>query len=306
MLTNKHVIVVVGPTAIGKTALAINIARHFHCEIVSADSRQFYREMSIGTAKPSLSELATINHHFIDSHSIKEEFTVGDFEQSALEKIEQLFKNHDYCVVVGGSGLFINAITEGFDNLPKAPANIRHDLNLLLREKGIAYLQERLKDLDPDYFYEVDLQNPQRIIRALEVCISSGRPFSSFRTSNKKQRSFNTIKIGLNTDRERLYSRINQRVDLMIESGLIDEVRSLLEFDKYNALNTVGYVELFDYLKGKRSLEDAIAGIKQNTRRFAKRQLTWFRRDQEIEWFEPDQLPDIISYIYCQIATPEP
>lgn len=302
MRAPKHLIVIVGPTAIGKTALAIKVAQYFQTDIISADSRQFYREMSIGTAKPSPEELAQATHHFINSHSIADEFTVGDYEQEALELLEKIYGEKDVAVLAGGSGLFINAIIKGFDNLPKAPAELRDELNALFRKEGLEALQNKLKDLDPDYYTEVDLQNPQRIIRALEVSIFTQKPFSSFRTNSIVSRPFEIIKIGLNMPREALYEQINTRVDQMIDAGLLEEARELLPFREHNALNTVGYSELFDYFDGKVPLQEAVAAIKQNTRRFAKRQLTWFRKDQETEWFTPDQFPDIINYINSRIT----
>lgn len=297
MHLSKSLIVIAGPTAIGKTDLAIKIAQHFNTEILSADSRQFYKEMAIGTAKPSTEELKAVQHHFINSHSVTQPFSVGDFEEQALSLIDKLFKQHDTLVLVGGSGLFIKAITDGFDKLPKADTHVREQLNTLYEKEGIAVIQQQLKDLDPVYYNEVDLNNPQRVIRALEVCISSGNPFSSYRQHSSQTRNFNLVKIGLNTDREKLYSRINHRVDIMIQSGLIKEVEDLLPYRNYNALNTVGYTEIFDYFDGKITLPEAIESIKQNTRRFAKRQLTWFRKDTELKWFEPDQLEEILLYI---------
>lgn len=302
MLTDKHLIVIVGPTAIGKTALAIQIAKYFQTEIVSADSRQFYREMAIGTAKPTVEELSEVPHHFINSHSIKDEFTVGDFEQEALKCLTGIFKHRNVALLVGGSGLFVNAVTRGFDDLPKAPAEVREELNRQYETDGIAALQEKLKAVDPDYFATVDIQNPQRIIRALEVTLTTGKPFSTYRTNTRKDRMFHAVKIGLNLERESLYNRINHRVDQMIANGLIQEVEKLAAFRNFNALNTVGYAELFNYIDGKSTLTEAINLIKQNTRRFAKRQLTWFRRDQEIEWFSPEQFPDIINYINSRIT----
>lgn len=302
MRPDKHLIVVVGPTAIGKTALAIELAREYRTEILSADSRQFYREMSIGTAKPSPSELSLARHHFIDSHSITDEFTVGDYEQQAVALLERIFSERDTAVLAGGSGLFVNAVIRGFDDLPKAPAEVREELNDLLRREGINALQKKLKELDPDYFTEVDLRNPQRIIRALEVSIFTGTPFSAFRTRKAASRPFNIIRIGLTLPRDVLYDRINARADEMIRQGLIDEVRALLPYRDRNALNTVGYSEVFDFLDGKLTLEDAVAAIKQNTRRFAKRQLTWFRKDPETEWFGPEQIADIINYINSRIT----
>lgn len=293
----KTLVVIAGPTAIGKTALAIEVAKHFKTEIISADSRQFFREMEIGTAKPTVEELKLVKHHFINSHSVTEAFSVGDFEKQALATIESIFLSHDVAVLVGGSGLYVKAITDGFDNLPKADPTIRQELNNLFEEQGIVALQEKLKDLDREYYQEVDINNPQRIIRALEVVLATGKAFSSFRSHQQKLRPFNILKIGLNTEREQLYERINLRVDQMISAGLADEVRALVPYRDFNALNTVGYSEIFDFIDGRKSLQQAIDDIKQNTRRFAKRQLTWFRKDADMKWFEPYQYEEIISYI---------
>ncbi|PWG79098.1 tRNA (adenosine(37)-N6)-dimethylallyltransferase MiaA [Pararcticibacter amylolyticus] len=293
----KKLIVIAGPTAVGKTELAIKIAEQFQAEILSADSRQFYREMSIGTAKPSDEELGRVKHHFVNSLSVNQEYSAGDFESEALAVLEGIFKHKEFAVLVGGSGLFIKAVTEGFDDLPKADTGIREHLNAIYTEKGIVPLQEQLRDLDPDYYQKADINNPQRVIRALEVSLSTGLPFSSFRVQNKKERPFSIIKIGLNTNREFLYNRINERVDMMIKSGLVEEVRDLLPLRNLNALNTVGYSEIFEFLDHKITMLEAIEAIKQNTRRFAKRQLTWFRKDTEIKWFEPSQYPEIIDYI---------
>jgi len=282
----KTLIVIVGPTAVGKTAVAIELAKKLNTEIVSADSRQFYREMTIGTAKPTPDELKQAKHHFIDSHSIKENFSVGDFEEQGLALLEGLFKKHDTAILVGGSGLYIKAICEGFDKLPSASPEVREKLNLEFKNKGIVPLQEKLKTADPVYYCQVDLNNPQRLIRALEVFETTGMPFSSYRKFTINQRPFQCIKIGLNLPREMLYQRINQRVDDMVNQGLIEEVRSLLPFRHLNALNTVGYSELFDYFDDKTDLASAIELIKQNTRRFAKRQLTWFRKDKDIKWMD--------------------
>ncbi|WP_419701204.1 tRNA (adenosine(37)-N6)-dimethylallyltransferase MiaA [Mucilaginibacter sp. NFX135] len=283
---NKTLIVVAGPTAVGKTAAAIELARHYNTVVVSADSRQFFREMSIGTAKPNTQELAAVKHYFIDSHSITEPFSVGDFEKLGLVLLDKLFKTHNKVVLAGGSGLYIKAICEGFDDLPTADPAIRERLNQELEEKGIGYLQQQLQSVDPVYYNEVDLGNPQRIIRALEVFESSGKPFSSYRQATINKRPFNIIKLALNLPREVLYNRINHRVDLMVQQGLLTEAEALLPFRQFNALNTVGYTELFDYFDGKTSLEKAIEMIKQNTRRFAKRQLTWFRKDNTFHWFQ--------------------
>ena len=296
----KTLIVIAGPTAIGKTALAVKVAKHFQAEILSADSRQFYREMNIGTAKPSVDELAEVKHHFINSSSITDSVTVGDFEKAGLSVLENLFKTNEIAVLVGGSGLFVQAICKGFDDLPSIAPGIRESLNKELEELGLECLQNKLKDVDPIYYSEMDISNPQRVIRALEVFISTNKPFSSFRQQNLSTRPFNVIKIGLNTAREFLYNRINERVDSMMQAGLLDEVKSLKEFQHLNALNTVGYAELFLYLNGELTLEQAVSLIKQNTRRFAKRQLTWFRKDTNLVWFEPDAT-QLITYLQQKI-----
>ena len=293
----KTLISIVGPTAIGKTALSIELANHFQTEIISADSRQFYKEMEIGTAKPTQTELATAKHHFINSHSVDQLFSTGDFELEGLKVLDQIFKTHNSAIMVGGSGLYVNALINGLDEMPEIDLAVRTQLNNLFKTEGITPIQEQLSKLDPEYFAKVDQQNPQRMIRGLEVFLSTGQKLSSMLSSTKKERPFNIIKIGLNTERATLYDRINKRVDQMITNGLVDEVKSLTEFRSYNALNTVGYSEVFDYLDQKISLEEAVSNIKQNTRRFAKRQLTWFRRDEEIKWFEPDQHHEITRYI---------
>ncbi|RFZ95849.1 tRNA (adenosine(37)-N6)-dimethylallyltransferase MiaA [Mucilaginibacter conchicola] len=284
--TNPTLIVIAGPTASGKTAAAIQLAQHFNTVVVSADSRQFFREMSIGTAKPTDAELAAAPHYFINSHSVLEPFSVGDYERECLQLLDELFKVNKLVVLVGGSGLYIKAITEGFDDLPTADADIRDRLNTELAARGIHVLQERLKEVDPEYYQLVDINNPQRIIRALEVYEATGKPFSSYLTAKGNSRPFNIIKLALDMPRETLYDRINRRVDLMVQDGLLPEVESLVTYKHYNALNTVGYTELFDYLDGRVSLDDAIEQIKQNTRRFAKRQLTWFRKDKDIIWVD--------------------
>jgi tRNA dimethylallyltransferase len=294
---DKTLIVIVGPTAIGKTALAITIANYLNTEIISADSRQFFKEMEIGTAKPSKEELDAAPHHFINSHSIKDYFSTGDFEVSALKVIEDIFSGKDQAVMVGGSGLYINAVLNGLDELPETDLDIREALNQRLKDKGLSSIQAELSVLDPEYYAVVDRSNPQRLIRGLEFVLSTGKKLSSFQSRTRKTRPFKVVKIGLNKDRSALYRQIDQRVDLMMEKGLLEEVKGLLAFRDYNALKTVGYAELFDYLDGHTSLEAAVDKLKQNTRRFAKRQLTWFRRDEEIKWFEPDQTTEIIQYI---------
>ncbi|MCZ4222035.1 tRNA (adenosine(37)-N6)-dimethylallyltransferase MiaA [Pedobacter rhodius] len=293
----KTLIVIVGPTAIGKTALAIDIAKQYNTEILSADSRQFYKEMEIGTAKPDAEELAAAKHHFINSHSITQLFSTGDFEIEALKIIGSIFENHDLAIMVGGSGLYINAVVNGLDEMPEIDLEIRAKLNHQFEVEGLEAIQTQLKQYDPEYFEKVDQNNPQRMIRGLEVFLSTGQKLSSMLSATKKKRPFNIIKIGLNTDRAKLYDRINLRVDKMMENGLLDEVKSLNDYRKYNALNTVGYSELFDFIDDKITLEDAVASIKQNTRRFAKRQLTWFRRDEEINWFEPDEINEVIKLL---------
>ncbi len=300
---SKTLIVIAGPTAAGKTALAIQIAKHFKTEIISADSRQFYREMSIGTAKPSKEELAAVRHHLIDSHSIKDFFSVGDYEKEVINLLKELFKSHDQVVLVGGSGLFINAVCNGFDELPVASEETRTRLNQLLDEKGIEHLQEKLKKADPEYYEEVDIKNPQRLIRALEVFETSGKPFSSFRTNIPKKRNFNIIKLAISPNRERLYEQINLRVDQMLENGLLKEVEGLKEYRHLNALNTVGYSEIFEYFDGKLSKEESIDKIKQNTRRFAKRQLTWFKKSEDIHWFDPKESGSILNYLDDAISS---
>ncbi|HEY2583639.1 MAG TPA: tRNA (adenosine(37)-N6)-dimethylallyltransferase MiaA, partial [Mucilaginibacter sp.] len=291
-------IVISGPTAVGKTAAAIQLANYYKTVIVSADSRQFYREISIGTAKPTEEELAAVKHYFIDSHSITEPFTAGDYEKQCLELLHDLFKIYDKVILVGGSGLFIRAVCEGFDEFPDSKPGVRDKLNKEFEEHGISLLQEKLKTVDLQYYQQVDLNNPQRVIRALEVFESMGIPYSSYRKAASNNRPFRTLKIGLNLPRDVLYQRINHRVDLMIQDGLLDEVKALIPYRHLNSLNTVGYSELFDYFEGKADLDTAINLIKQNTRRFAKRQLTWFRKDKEIKWVVADKndlVNDMIS-----------
>jgi tRNA dimethylallyltransferase len=299
-LPAKTLIVVAGPTAVGKTAAAIELAKHFNTVVVSADSRQFFREMSIGTAKPNDEELSQATHYFINSHSITEPFSVGDFEKQGLALLDELFKTHDHVILAGGSGLYIKAICEGFDDLPTADPAIREKLNQELEEKGIAYLQEELKRVDPPYYDEVDLGNPQRIIRALEVFESSGKPISSYRQAIVNKRPFNIVKLALNMPREVLYNRINLRVDVMMQQGLLAEVEALTPHRRLNALNTVGYSEIFDYIDGKTTLDKAVEMIKQNTRRFAKRQLTWFRRDEQFIWFDAGEA-DVINQMISAV-----
>ncbi|QYS89379.1 tRNA (adenosine(37)-N6)-dimethylallyltransferase MiaA [Flavobacterium davisii] len=300
----NYLITVIGPTAIGKTALAIQLAKHFGCEIISCDSRQFFKEMCIGTAVPSQEELAQATHHFIQNKSIFESYSVGDFEVEALEKLDQLFQKNNIQVLVGGSGLYVDAVLKGFDEFPDIDASVRETINSNYDELGITYLQDNLKKLDPDYYQKIatenpqTLVNPQRMKRFVEVCIGSGQPYSSFLGKRKNKRNFTPIIIGLEADRTLMYERINLRVDLMMQQGLLEEVENLLPHKHLNALQTVGYRELFDYFEGKTSLEDAIEQIKMNTRRFAKRQMTWFKRTENINWFNyQTNLHKIISHI---------
>ena len=293
----KNLIIIAGPTAVGKTALSIELAKFYNCPVISADSRQFYKEMSIGTAKPTAEEIQDVPHYFINNISIHDVYNVGQFEREAIELIESLFKTNEYLILVGGSGLYINAILNGVDEFEEIPAYIREQLIKDYEEKGITHLQEELKLKDEVYYNQVDLNNPQRIMRALEVCIHTQKPYSSFRTKEKKQRSFNTINILINTEREVLYARINKRVDIMMRNGLLEEVKGLYPFKHLNALNTVGYKELFDFIDGKYTLEEAINLIKQNSRRYAKRQLTWFNHQGEFETFEPTELEKIKAYL---------
>lgn len=297
MANDKYLIVVVGPTAVGKTSVSIDLAKHYNTEVISADSRQFYKEMEIGTAKPSDEELAMVVHHFINSHSINEEVSAGSYEKLALAKLEDLFTTHNYVILTGGSGLYINAVTEGLAEMPEVPSDIRIQLNRQLANEGLKSLQQRLKMHDPEYYKKVDIDNPQRIIRALEVFEATGRPYSAFRKQSGSKRPFNAIKIGLTRPREELYERINLRMDLMISQGLFDEAQSLYPYKGHNALQTVGYKEIFDYYDGLYNQEEAIRLLKRNSRRYAKRQMTWFRKDESTAWFHPNQLEEIFQYV---------
>jgi tRNA dimethylallyltransferase len=283
----KKLIVILGPTAIGKTAFSIELAKHFHTEILSCDSRQFFKEMNIGVARPDVSELAAARHHFIAHISINDDYSAGRFEQDSLTLLEELFKTHEYVVVTGGSGLYIDAMLKGFDDLP-SNSEVRESLVTLHKEQGLQPLLDELFQADSEYYHIVDRDNPHRVIRALEVCRVSGKKYSELRIGSEKTRSFNVVKIGLTSDREWLYDRINRRVDQMISIGLLDEVKSLWDYRHLNALNTVGYKEIFDAIDGKHSLEQAIDKIKQHTRNYAKRQLTWWRSDDEIRWIRVD------------------
>lgn len=294
---NRHLIILAGPTAVGKTALSIQLAKHYHCPIISADSRQFYKEMSIGTAKPSIEEMEGVTHYFINHKSIDDVYNMGEYEKEAIALIDTLFSKHELLILVGGSGLYINAILNGLDEFEDIPNDIREIIIKQYTEKGITFLQDELKQRDFKYYQEVDLNNPQRMMRALEVCMHKGKPFSEYRTKIKKTRNFHPIPILLNTSRTLLYERINQRVDHMIEVGLVEEVKSLYSKKELNALNTVGYKEIFSYLENEITLKEAIDLIKQNSRRYAKRQLTWFNHQGDFETFEPNDIEKIKSYI---------
>lgn len=292
-----NLVVLVGPTAVGKTALSVRLAKKWKAEIFSADSRQLYKEMSIGTAKPTPEEIEGVKHHFIDSHSITQNFTAGDFERQLDQKLEEYFQKNSIGLLSGGTGLFVKAALYGLDDMPDAPQELRHELMSRLRMEGLEVLQKELQVLDPEGSKKIEIQNPQRVVRALEVCISTGKPFSSFRTGADKVLPYHTIKIGIERDREELYSRINQRVDLMVQQGLLDEVKKLMPFRNSYALQTVGYKEIFDYLDGITTWEKSIELLKRNTRRYAKRQLTWFKNQDQFTWFHADDEEGINEYI---------
>jgi tRNA dimethylallyltransferase len=293
----KTVIILAGPTAVGKTAVAIQLARHFHTEIISADSRQCYKELNIGVARPSSEELQTVTHHFIASHSIQEEITAALFEQFALQKTNELFVNHAVVVMAGGTGLYIKAFCEGLDLIPAINSEVREHIVMQYEKNGIEWLQEQVKEKDPAFFETGEMQNPQRMMRALEVVEATGQSVLSFRNGKKAVRDFNIIKLGLELPKEELRQRIDKRVDTMMEDGLLNEVKNLLTFKQLNALQTVGYAELFDYLEGKTTLDNAIELIKTHTRQYAKRQMTWFKKDADMKWFSPTQVNEIIAWI---------
>jgi len=285
MTSTKKLIVIYGPTAVGKTSLAIKLALQHQTEIISADSRQFYQEMKIGTAVPETQELEAVKHHFIQHKSIHDNYNVGLFEKDAIAKINQLFKTYDTLVMLGGSGLYIDAVCQGLDTFPDVDESLREELRESYQNKGLSWLQENVKRLDPEFYATVDLKNHQRLLRCLEVSVQSGQAFSSFKNVKKKDRPFDVEYYSIKMDRETLYDRINKRVDAMMAKGLLDEVKRLVDFQDLNALKTVGYTELFQYLNNKITLEEAIEGIKQNSRRYAKRQITWLKR-YPINWIE--------------------
>ncbi|WP_293872039.1 tRNA (adenosine(37)-N6)-dimethylallyltransferase MiaA [Flavobacterium sp.] len=288
----NYLITIIGPTAIGKTSLSIVLAQHFGCDIISCDSRQFYKEMRIGTAVPSDKELAIVTHHFIENKSIFDNYTVGDFEKETIVKLNELFLKNSIQIMVGGSGLYVNAILKGIDDFPEIDNSVRIKINADFEQFGIDYLQQKLKKLDLDYYHKIKvenpqtLQNPQRMKRFVEVCIATGKPYSSFLNQKNNRRNFTPIIIGLEAKREIMYDRIDQRVDLMITKGLFAEAEGLFKNKQLNALQTVGYKELFDFFESKTSLDFAIQEIKKNTRRFSKRQMTWFKKTEKVLWFD--------------------
>ena len=292
----KSLIIILGPTGVGKTDLSIEIATYFNTEIISCDSRQIYKEMSIGTAVPEQQTLDTIPHHFIKSHSIHDYYNASKFEIEVLEKLEWLFQKKDLVVMTGGSMMYIDALCKGIDDLPEVDAELRNSLMKRMETEGIESLRNELRYLDPVYYSEVDLKNPKRILHALEICLMTGSPYSTFRTNQTKQRPFNIIKIGLNRDREVLYNRINQRVEKMFEIGIGQEALNLYPFRHLNSMNTVGYRELFAHFDGNITLREAKEKIKANSRKYARKQLTWFRHDPEITWFSPDMKEEIIAF----------
>lgn len=301
---NKTVILIAGPTAVGKTAVAIELAKHFNTEIISADSRQCFKEISIGVAKPSATELKEVKHHFINSHSIHDTVTAASFEKYALEKVAELFQQHDVVVMVGGTGLYIKAFCDGMDVIPAVDETLRRELQQNYQQHGMEWLQQQLQRYDPLFTEQGEMQNPQRMLRALEVVRSTGSSILHFRKGAKQHRDFNIIKIGLDLPREELYQRINHRVDVMMNEGLLQEVKGVYPLRHLNALQTVGYRELFDFFDGNMSLEKAIDKIKQNSRHYAKRQLTWFKRDETMQWFHPYRKKEIVQSIEANIKKP--
>ena len=299
---DKILLVIAGPTAVGKTDLCLRLAKHFNTVIVSADSRQFYKEMNIGTAKPSAAELAEVKHYFINSHYITQSYTSGAYEADVLTLLDNLFRDKNIIILTGGSGLYIRAVCEGLDEMPAVNPDVRLHLNTALAQRGLPYLLEELQRLDPDYYEEVDRANSQRVSRALEVCYSSGQAYSSFRVGGRLKRPFKIIKIGLNRERQELYHRIDTRMDDMLASGLVEEAKALYPYRAHNALQTVGYKEIFDYLEEKQDWPETERLLKRNSRRYAKRQLTWFTRDLAFKWFHPEDWAGLLAYINSVLA----
>ena len=299
----KRLVVIVGPTGCGKTDLSIRLAEHYHAPILSTDSRQFYQGLPIGTAQPTPEQLARAEHHFIADRAVTDDVNCGSYEVMALARLDELFQQHDTVIAVGGSGLYVRALCEGMDELPEADEKLREELTRRLQTEGLEPLCEELQQLDPSYYEQVDRQNPARVLRALEVCLQTGQPYSSLRTGERRQRPFRILKIGVDLPREELYARIDRRVELMMGEGLEAEARAMLPHRRLNALQTVGYKELFDYFDGTITHDEAVALIQRNSRRYAKRQMTWFRRDEEIAWFSPSDCDKILQYIDSKICT---
>lgn len=304
MVQKKSLIVILGPTCVGKTDTTIRLAQHFQADILSCDARQMYQKMNIGTAKPTEAEQAAAPHHFIDFLPIETPYSAGKFEQEALELLDKIFQEKDVALMTGGSTLYMQSVCEGLDDFPEIDPKYREQLNIVFKEKGVEALQKILQEKDKPVFdslNESDRQNPQRLIRAIEVIESTGKSIQEFRVKNIKERPFKIIKIGLEREREKLYERINQRVDLMMEAGLEAEAKALFPYAQYNALQTVGYQELFGYFRNEYDLEEAVRLIKRNTRRYAKRQMTWFRKDENITWFKPDDVDKILDFVQSNI-----
>ena len=297
MSSAKTLIVITGPTAVGKTALCLDLAQHFGIPIINADSRQIYKELKIGTASPTDEQLAKVKHYFVGTLSLNDYYSASLFEQQTMEILEREFAKSDYALMAGGSMMYIDAVCDGIDDIPTVDDVTRETLKSRLANEGLETLVEELRHLDPEYYEIVDKQNPRRVVHGLEICLMTGKTYTSFRKREKKQRPFRIIKIGLNRDREELYNRINLRVDQMMDEGLLDEARNLYPMRHMNALNTVGYKEMFAYLDGTWTLEEAVERIKGNTRRYARKQLTWYKKDEQIRWFHPDEKENIISYI---------
>ena len=296
----KTLIVITGPTAVGKTALCMDLAKHFNTPIINADSRQIYRELKIGTARPSNKQMSEVKHYFVGTLGMDDYYSASLYEQQVLSLLDDIFKTSDYALLSGGSMMYIDAVCNGIDDIPTVDDETRETLKKRLLMEGLESLCEELRQRDPEYYEIVDKQNPRRVVHALEICVMTGKPYSSFRTQEKKVRPFRIIKIGLTRPREELYKRINRRVDKMMKDGLLEEAKEMYPKREVNALNTVGYKELFEYLKGKFTLHEAVERIKGNTRRYARKQLTWYKKDEQIRWFHPDDKDEIISYIEQQ------
>ena len=294
---DKTLIVITGPTAVGKTRLCIDIAKHFDIPIINADSRQIYKELKIGTARPTDEEMREVKHYFVGTLSLDDYYSASLYEQQVLALLEEQFKTHDFALMSGGSMMYIDAVCNGIDDIPTIDDGTREAMKRRLQEEGLEKLCEELKQLDPEYYEIVDRQNPKRVVHALEICTMTGQTYTSFRKREQKRRPFRVVKIGLNRERTELYDRINARVDKMMANGFLKEAEGLFERKDLNALNTVGYKELFDYFEGRWTLKEAIERIKGNTRRYARKQLTWYKKDEQMKWFHPDQKEDIINYI---------